>query len=213
MKKQSNLFNKTVLFLLIGFSLNGCSVGLMSIRSTPEGAEVLLAREGSQPVKIGQTPLNLPADRVNNQPGQSAQIIVRKDGYKQENFLVPRVLFSSSIELSVMLSEDKLPAACTNQAQAAEKLSRGIAEAQFLIQTKDYQQAEILLNNLVVDNPNISVLWDLLGNIYYLKKDTQAALKAYEKSEVISPGRVNTIRMINKLRTIQTIRTPAGSDL
>ncbi|MCB0356228.1 MAG: hypothetical protein KDD40_04435 [Bdellovibrionales bacterium] len=182
----------------------------MSVRSTPEGADVYIARNGAQPIKIGQTPLNLPADRVNNQPGESAQIIIRKDGYKPENYLIPRVLFNSTIEVNVLLTEDRLPAACSNQAQAAEKLSRGIAEAQFLIQRKEFDQAQVILNNLLVDNPNISVLWDLIGNIHYLQKDTQAALNAYEKSESLSPGQLNTIRMINKLRSIRSFRTPAG---
>ncbi|MCB9024688.1 MAG: hypothetical protein H6625_00085 [Bdellovibrionaceae bacterium] len=202
-------FVKLLLVTLWGLQ-SACSVGLMSVRSTPEGADVFLVQSGAQPVKIGVTPLNIPSDRINNTSGESVRIYVRKEGFKQESFLIPRVLFNSTIDLSILMDEDKLPAACSNQAQAVENLSRGIAEAQFLIQSKQYSQAENLINSLIIQNSNISVLWDLLGNLYYLKKDTEAALIAYEKSESLSPGQVHTLRMINKLRSIRSLRTPAG---
>jgi predicted Zn-dependent protease len=97
--------------------------------------------------------------------------------------------------------------ACANVEQTMQDLSSGVAEVQALIGGRNLDEAERKLNSLVARYSGIAVLYDLLGNIYYIRKDVGRALTAYKKSQQISPGSIETERMIKKL---QEIRSPGG---
>lgn len=199
-----------ILIALLSTTLSGCSVGMLNVQSTPEGAEVYLVHEGQQPVKIGTTPLNISSQQVNSQSGKNVQLKIKKEGFGAESFLIPKSTFNSSISVSAQLNEVKLPLACTQGNEVVDKVARSVAHAQNLIHRKRYEQALQALNNLMIENPNSSVIYDLLGNVHYLNKNLSAALDAYENSLRINPQSLETKRMVNKLRTITTNRAPAS---
>ncbi len=189
-----------------------CSTSSLRVTSSPEGADVYMVPEGQQPIRLGKTPLFLSSQQINNQTGNSVQIRVQKEGYQTEAFLTPKVVFSSSVDLSVKLSENKLPLACTQQADASNRLARDVAKSQQFIFEQKYVEAQRLLLNILDDNPGSSVILDLLGNVNYLNKNTSQALNYYERALDIDPNGTETKRMVQKLRSITGARTPAGGN-
>jgi tetratricopeptide (TPR) repeat protein len=202
---------RVVLFIYtsIILFLNACTSSLTNIRSNPEGATVYLINKNNQKTRIGNTPLNIPAQQLNPNNESSVQIKVEKDGFKEESFFIPSLMVSSYIDLSVEMQPTAAPPSCEVQAKNTSVVARNIAQAMFLTQQKKFDQAAMLLNSLISENPDISVLYDLLGNIHYLNQQIDLALEAYDRSLNINPNSSETIRMVNKLKSI---RTPAGGN-
>lgn len=197
-------------FLFIAIVLQGCSSAMLSVRSVPEGAQVLIVSEGRQPVNIGKTPLTSDQQKLLAQGGKSVQLQIQKEGYYSESFLIPKNIFSSNIQISSVLREHKTPNSCTQQTFVIGDIVKKVARAQQLTQTQKYDQALQLLNNLVIENDGLSVVYDLLGNVYYLSGQLQQALDAYEKSLQIDNNSAETQRMVTKLRSIVSGRSPAS---
>jgi hypothetical protein len=189
----------------------GCAVGSLRVNSTPPAADVYIAYEGEQPNKIGQTPLNLDSRLIDEGRGRYVSVMIKKDGYQTEALLVPTGLMRSSLDISSKLEEFKLPLQCQDQTSAVEKIGRGIANVQSLVKTNALGEAQNKLMILIDEYPNISVLHDLLGNVHYINKNLDGALASYQKSLNLDPNNIDTQRMVNKIRTITGVRTPAGS--
>jgi predicted Zn-dependent protease len=101
------------------------------------------------------------------------------------------------------------PPSCEIQSKNTSKVARNVAQAIFFTQQKKFDQAETLLTNLINENPDISVLYDLIGNVHYLNQKTNLAVEAYSRSLELNPNSLETQRMFNKLNTI---RLPAGEN-
>lgn len=192
---------------LISTSLVSCATGLTNIRSNPEGATVYVVQRNNQKIKVGLTPINIPSQQLNPNNEKSIQIKVEKEGYKEESYFVPRLMLSSYIDLSVQLSKEAEAPSCEQQTANTEKVARNIAQSMFFMQQKKYQKAETILNELINANPDISTLYDLLGNVYYLNQKIDLALDSYNRSLEINPNSTETQRIVNKLRAL---RTPEG---
>lgn len=194
---------------LITLPLVGCSSNFASIRTNPEGAGVYLVNRNNQKTRLGATPLSISSSQLNPLNESNVQLKIEKEGYKEESFFIPKMVFSSNIDLSVQMIENPPAPSCEQQAANTGKVARNIAQAIFFTQQKKYPQAEVLLNNLIAENPQISVLYDLLGNIYYMNQQTDLAIDAYGKSLELNPNSAETQRMYNKLKLI---RVPAGGN-
>ena len=83
-----------------------------------------------------------------------------------------------------------------------EKLAIGIAKANGLISKKRLDEAQIVLNGLIQEFDKVSVCHDLLGNIYYLKRDLKQAYFHYKKSLQLNPDKIETQQIVQKLKTI-----------
>lgn len=184
---------------------------MLSVQTTPEGADVFVVYSGQQPTRIGKTPLSVDSYPLSSQAGESVKLIVEKEGFRPEHFLVPKTVFAASIRLDIEMKESKLPAACTDQDAAVEEVARSIAQAQSYIQGRMFESALRTLQILNDRFPNSSVIFDLIGNTHYLMKDLEKALVAYQKSLKLNPNNSETIRMVNKLKQIYSIRAPAGN--
>lgn len=193
-----------------GFTL-GCASGGLRVNSTPEKAEVFLAYEGEQPNKIGETPLKLDSHMIQENRGRYMTISVKKDGFQTETAVVPNGMMKSEIEMSSYLQEYKLPLQCQDQTAAIERISRGVAQAQSLLQTNRLVEAQGQLSMLLADFPNVSVLHDLIGNVHYINKNLEMAYASYKKSLELNPSNVDTQRMVSKIQGIIGIRSPASS--
>lgn len=197
--------------LIISCLLAGCASSDLKVQSTPEQADVYLAYDGEQPEKVGQTPLRLDQRISSSTRAKYAKIEIRKDGYKTESVLIPLSSVKSTIEISTKLDEARLPEICMNQTAAVEKISKGIADSQSMVKSGNLQGAQARLTGLIVEYPNITVLHDLLGNVYYLSKNLEAALASYQRSLNLDPTNADTQRMANKIREIVGQRLPASS--
>jgi TolA-binding protein len=107
------------------------------------------------------------------------------------------------------MKETTIPQECLALDETTEKVAKAVAAAQSLIQSRNYDLAERQLVNLQTDFPNVSVVYDLLGNVSYLRRDFPEALRFYRKSLSISPGNPETSRMVDKLSRISGQRIPA----
>ena len=192
------------------FIITGCASGSLRVNSTPDKAEVFVAYEGEQPNKIGETPLNVDSRVISENRGRYINLTIKKEGFQQESILVPTGVMKASLDLSSKLDEHKLPQQCLDQTASVEKIARGIASVQSLMNRSGYDEARLKLSNLISEFPGVSVLHDLMGNVNYVTKNLDAALASYQRSLGIDPNNVDTQRMVNKIKSIVDIRSPAS---
>ncbi len=180
------------------FILFGCGTGQIQISSQPDNAEVYISSKSMSTKKLGLTPLNLSESEISSS-NETYQITIAKSGYENATTLIPATTIHRNVNLSVKLQE--LASSKNKSSDELQKIASQVAETQNLIKTKDFVQAEKNLLMMISQNPNIATFHELLGNVYYLKKDTQSALASYKKANELFPGNPDTMRMINKLNT------------
>lgn len=190
-----------LLFTLIEALVGCASNQYIQIESDPLGADVFLSISGQSANRLGQTPLQIPSHQI--PPGADAQISVTKGNQRSDNVFLPATSFAKSGKIFVKLNENQLPLSCIQQEASMQKLARGIAESQAMIKNKDLIQAEQTLVSLSIEFNNISVIYDLLGNIHYIKKDLDKALFSYKKSISLNPNNPETARVIQKIEQIK----------
>jgi tetratricopeptide (TPR) repeat protein len=188
----------------------GCGTGNLRVVSNPEKADIYVTPEGEQPKKIGETPLNVSADAINPGRGRYVNVSVRKEGFESESVLVPVNLFGNSVDISAKLEQTVLPKVCIDQSAAVEKISRGVATVQAMMNRGSPEEARQKINDLLSEYSGVSVLYDLLGNVHYVQKNLEQALASYQRSLSIEPNNMDTQRMVTKIRSIVEIRVPAG---
>ncbi len=176
----------------------GCQSQTLKIESEPAGADVLVSVQGQTAKKVGITPYVMQASEQGDR-SQAMRLVVSKDGFGADSVLLPPSSVGRSGTVFMKLDQSKLPAACVNLEAALEKVSRGVADAQYQIKLKNLDQAERQLVQLVDEFQNVSVLHELLGNVYYLRKDIDKALASYRRSQAIAPNNSDTGRMIKRL--------------
>lgn len=197
------------LMAFISVGISACAGGSLRVSSSPEQAEVFLTREGEAPMKLGQTPLYIEETQMSGSRSGYVTISVKKEGYQAESIVVPVAATRTRIEVSSKLTEIVLPQQCLNQSAALDKLSRGIADVQSLIKSRNLESAQNRINNLLNEYPSIPVLYDLMGNVHYINRNLEAALGSYQKSLTLDPTNMDTQRMVNKLRDIVGSRAPS----
>lgn len=199
--------------LLIGslsLSYIACSTGNLKVESQPEGAEVYVSVNGQTARKVGVTPLSIPENQVNS-GNDSFQISVMKDGYASEHVLAPGTTFARSSNIQVKLKE-QINSKQNNSDEALQKVSSQVAYSIELIKNKEYENAERSLLNLQTQFPNVATIHELLGNVYYLRKDLSKAYSSYKKALNLNPNNLDTTRMIQKIEGIRSdLRLPSGS--
>jgi tetratricopeptide (TPR) repeat protein len=191
--KKINYFE----ILIFSYGLSSCSSGQLQINSQPDNAEVYISSLSGPTKKVGVTPLTQNESMLTN-TNEPYQITISKSGYEDSHTLVPATTLTRNVALSVKLQE-----IASNKPQSnseIDKIASQVAEVQNLIKTRNLPQAERNILILLSQHPNVATFHELLGNIYYLKKDTQNALASYKKANELVPGNPDTMRMINKLQ-------------
>lgn len=183
------------------FLMSACSTGQLRVNSQPESADVYISSVTIPNKKIGTTPLVQAEDLVVNL-NEPYQLTVSKTGFEDSHILIPTTTLKRNVNISVKLTE-----LASNKPQTAaeiDKVASQVAEVQNLIKTKNLIPAERKILIMISENPNVATFHELLGNVYYLKKDPQSALASYKKANEIVPGNPDTMRMINKLQAFST---------
>lgn len=91
---------------------------------------------------------------------------------------------------------------CKKQDESLQKVSRGVAEVRSQIASERLDQAESTLTMLTAEFSGVSVLYDLMGNVYYLRKDLNNALIQYRRSYELNSNNAETARMIKKIESL-----------
>lgn len=204
--RSSHLFLWVFLLSLPLFN-TGCGSQGIRVESKPSGADVTLILKGQSAKKVGQTPLLL-TEKEMESTKDSFQLVISSKGHNPQAILVPPTVISRSGSVFFDLEESILPIACTNQDVAISKAARGVAESLGYISQKKYDQAETLLTTLTVEFSNLSILHDLLGNVFFLQKKFDRALESYRRSAQINPGNSEVLKIIQKL---EAMKSPGGS--
>lgn len=175
-------------------SLNPFANSVLSVTSEPAGADIIFVRAGSLSQTIGKTPMNIEPSQLPELYQDNIQLVLKHEGFFTENVLIPKTNTTTETKIFV-----KMKATFGQQDVALNDISRSIAEVTNLIQKKSYPEAESKLRIVSEKYPNVAVIWDLLGNIYYLQKNSVKALESYRKSMELNPNNPETARLIEKL--------------
>jgi len=183
------------------FFITGCISSSINIDSVPSGADIYVSQIGQVPNKVGQTPLSLDLTsfKIAREP---ITILAVKTGFKKESVLMPASSLGQTGKVGFFLTEDITQRGTQDLDTALEDMARSVAKIQELIRNKELDQAMTNINGLLLKYPNISTLYGLQGNTYYLQRNIEKALQAYKKAEAIAPN-TETLRMINKLEGIR----------
>jgi hypothetical protein len=171
---------------------SGCATSELRVESNPEGAEIVVTDANKVNRRVGVTPMVLTAS---NTPGlfkSPSQISLSKEGYKTQTIFVPITHIASEGQLVVQLKPDDAGYLNTAASQ--------VAQVQRLIFKKNYIEAERLLAESIAKNPSVAVFHSLLGNVYYLQKNTARALDSYQRAQSIEPNNIEVTKMIRKLK-------------
>ena len=107
----------------------------------------------------------------------------------------------TNYNISVSLIRDSTTDSQIENQKRLEKVATKVAEALMKIQKKKLREAESLLMRLVDEFPNISVVYDLLGNVYYMMGDRVAAKAQYLKADSINPNNFERKQVIQRLNS------------
>lgn len=201
---------KKILLLSNLLILSACTTGNLKVESQPEGAEVYVSVNGQSAKKVGVTPLSIPENQVNS-GNDPFQITIMKEGYAAEHVLAPATTFARASSIQVRMKEQINAKQSVND-EMLQKISSQIAYALELIKNKDYDSAERNLLNLQTQFPNVATIHELLGNVFYLKKDLSRAYSFYKKAYALNPNNLDTTRMIQKIEGIRSdLRAPSST--
>jgi tetratricopeptide (TPR) repeat protein len=175
---------------LISFAANAEK---LKLKSDPPDATVFIRDLGGvQNVKVGSTPYegNLLDLATNYAKSNFFLVVIEKNGYETQSILLSDLL-KSDIELSINL----LPKDDILHFRKIEKSINDLFESQRLMRAQQYDQAITLLKTIETEQPKISIVPEMLGSAFYLKKDQRASLTWYEKAYRMNPENKDAFTM------------------
>jgi tetratricopeptide (TPR) repeat protein len=164
--------------------------------------------DNKPPQKVGQTPLKLEATELATL-SDSFVVTIQKPGFKQESIFISSKNLPYKGEISANLTEEFAGAGTMNLQATMEEIARGVAQVQNLLRSRDYDQALNALSILISKYPSVATLYGLEGNIYYLQKNVDKALNAYQRANKLAAN-PETERMINRLEELRGGRMPSS---
>lgn len=174
---------KIVLLLLISFNLTAFAANFR-VTSAPEGADVFIKRKSDDTAaKIGVTPIGTTLEEVRAKYGlgETFYIEVKKEGHESYNIMMAPIA-SSDIELAV-----KLPVSRDIMlTRKFDNIAFQLFEAQRLTRDKNFESALKVLDAIEKEEKYLSVINEMRGGVYYLKKDFNSALSYYRRAFAIN---------------------------
>lgn len=189
------LFRKFTASFLVVLGLSGCATSGLQVQSEPSGADVYFKSSEGTLTKIGTTPLSLDESRLPHSR-KAFQITLSKEGYLSEHFVIPAARMPQETQISVSLKENLTN---KNSESKLDHVASNVASIQQLIRNRDLDRAEQTLLLMVTQYPDVSTFHELLGNVFYLKKDLSQALTSYRRASALNPKSIETKNMIQRL--------------
>jgi hypothetical protein len=198
------IFIKFSILSLISFSI-GCATSGMHVTSEPTDADVFISKAGQPPIKVGKTPFIVSSNQIVGFGADVLELQIQKQGFQGEKILLPKsnLGLSTSFHFNLKPNDTKEAEECRMQDQALNEVSRAVAEMMNYIKRKNLADAARVGESIKLKYPNVAVVYDLLGNVYYLTHDIDKALLAYKKSKELNPNNFETERMIQKLSSLR----------
>ena len=197
-----------VLLKVLLLFLIGCGGQEITIKSTPSEADIFIKVLGKQEEeRIGKTPLTLSAETVKKlgDPAKSLTVIdIRRQGYIHEQLLI-NDFGSTIVEYNFNLE----PNAIANIIDKIDKVGEKLFEAQRLMRAGGYEESINILKELDKNFPFSSLINELIGGAYYLKKDFKTSLLHYDLAYKYNPANVDSFKMIRFLEKELGVSRPA----
>lgn len=171
---------------------------LLKLKSDPLKSDVYIRDISSaKNIKIGTTPYEGSIAKLASSYSKSGFFIitVEKEGFEAQSIMLSD-LFKSDLEMAMNLKakEDFMVY------RKIDKNINEIFESQRLLRAQQYDDAIALLKNVEKGQENLSVVSELIGSAYYLKKDFKASLVWYEKAYRKNPENKDAFMMKGYLR-------------
>lgn len=196
-----NLLN-AILFLLVA-----CGGQEITIKSTPSDADIYIKVLGkNEEERIGQTPLTLTSETINKlgDPAKSLTVIdIRRPGYIHEQLLI-NDFGRTVVEYNFTLE----PNAIANIIDKIDTIGEQLFEAQRLMRAGGYEESINMLKELDKKFPYSSLINELIGGAYYLKKDFKTSLLHYDLAYKYNPSNVDSFKMIRFLENELKVTRP-----
>tara|TARA_B100000886_G_C20406854_1_gene485213 strand:- start:913 stop:1536 length:624 start_codon:yes stop_codon:yes gene_type:complete len=196
----------TILILLL--FLISCGGQEITIKSTPSDADIFIKVLGEkEEERIGKTPLTLSAETVKKlgDPAKSLTVIdVRRAGYIHEQLLI-NDFGNTVVEYNFTLE----PNAIANIIDKIDNVGEKLFEAQRLMRAGGYEESITILKELDKKFPYSSLINELIGGAYYLKKEFKTSLLHYDLAYKYNPSNVDSFKMIRFLEKELKVSRPA----
>lgn len=192
----------------------GCAHNF-KVQSEPIEADVFFVNPKSAEKKlVGKTPLEMPMSEIREKVGEemvSGEFItvsVEKAGHINQSFLVPAGQFGTLVtELNVPLVKGTTP--------KEERFAKSVLDRLFLAQkfalSQQYERALIELDKILSDFPGFSRALSMKGSIYFAQRNFSESLKFYEQALVSDPQMEDAVKMVAKIKAVQSGRDPAAN--
>ena len=192
---------KSIFPLVLLLVFNSCSsISKVKITSSPDKAEVKVTTNDGETKSLGTTPLELSGKEIYSSASRMSVIHISKEGFESQNVFIAQESSLESYNINIKLRTKSEDVKNQDIKARQEKLAKNIAMSNNLISKRKYDEAERVLTSVSQDFPYVSVSYDLLGNIAYLRRDFRAAINYYEKSYQLNPENSETKTMIDKLK-------------
>ena len=200
MKKKLSNNLLSVFLLFFTFVVSSCSSsGKLSIKSNPSEATVKIYEQSGDIKEMGKTPLSIDFNQVFYN-SKNVKLIIEKQNFESEKIILTKPAIQTNYDVSVSLNRDTASASEQENQKKYQLVATRIAEAYEKIQQKNLRAAEGILIRFLDDFPNVSVGYDLLGNVYFIMGDKDAALSQYIKADEITPNNFERKRIIDRLK-------------
>ena len=186
-----NYFNLFVLFTFFSCS----SGGTLNVKTIPSEASVKLIEMDGEIRELGKSPVTIPINTIFPK-SKFIQLIIEGKEHLPERVVLTKPLVETDINLSLDLKKKNV---VVNSDKALEKATVKVAEAYREITKGEYREAERLLITLRDEFPNLSIVYDFLGNISYIERKYNKAKVYYQKANEINPNNFERKVILNKL--------------
>lgn len=207
---------KTPIALLIVVCglLVGCA-HKFKVQSEPIEADVYFVNPKSSEKKlVGKTPLEMPMSEIREKigdemvSGEFFTVSVEKAGHVTQSFLLPAAQFGTLVtELNVPLVQGTTP--------KEERFAKSVLDRLFLAQkfalSQQYERSLIELDKILTDFPGFARALSMKASIYFAQKNYSESLKFYEQALVSDPQMEDAVKMVAKVKAIQSGRDPAAT--
>ena len=186
------------LLIIILFVLIGCGGQEITIKSTPSDADIFIKVLGKdEEERIGKTPMTLSPETVKKlgDPAKSLTVIdIRRPGYIHEQLLI-NDFGSTVVEYSFKLEQNSV----ANIIDKIDDVGGRLFEAQRLMRAGGYEESIKILKELDKKFPFSSLINELIGGAFYLKKDFKSSLLHYDLAYKYNPSNVDSFKMMKFL--------------
>lgn len=183
------MYRVLILFLVSSFAF----ANDFEFKSTPSNAKISLYKSAdASPIKLGNTPLKLSGADIFRHLGDKKTFIVSisKDGFDEY-----RVMMIKSEKANFEISTKLKTNVEIKTIKKHDMLISELFKVQRLIRSNNFSDALAMLEKLEQDHKGFSIIPELKGITYYMKRDVNKALSMFRLAFGENPQNKDAYKM------------------